>query len=935
MQKRYSILIWIMFGLVLIKIDAQELPPIQVYSPEEYNGENQNWAISQGANKTIYFANNKGLIEFNGARWQIYPSPNETIIRSVKVVGDRIYSGCYMEFGYWQKNNLGTLIYTSLSKELSIPLIEDEQFWNILQLDDWILFQSLDRLYIYNTTNKSFKTIESKTTITKSYFVNESIYFQRFNDGIYKIENGKDILVIDDPIAQQNVIVNLFYSNNNLLLQTQDNGFYKFQDEALIPWNVAANETLKNLSIYSSIQLKDGSFALGTISNGVIHFTENGELNFIINHANGLRNNTVLSLFEDFENNIWLGLDNGINCLNMNSPFKVYNDDAGELGTVYTSKISNGYLYLGTNQGLFCKLFNSHQKFTFVKGTQGQVWCLEIIDDTLFCGHNTGTFVIKDKVAKKIASVQGTWGIKLIPGHENLLLQGNYNGFNVLEKVNNTWTFKNKVQGFDISSRFFEFLNPNEVFVSHEYKGVFKIKLNDAYTQATNIVKDSIDKGLHSSLLKYNNELLYAYKEGVFKYDIRLNTFKKDTILSNIYVGENFISGKLVTNSQSNKLWSFSESGVSYISPGKLSAIPEITEIPIPSTLRYGVTSYESMLQLTDQKYLLGTSSGYIIIDLEQLTNPNYLISIHTITSSTLNAKANLLDIGQEGQFNNKENNIEFTFGVPSFNKFFNTEYQYQLQGMYNKWSNWSTASNALFKNLPHGEYAFNVRAKIGNTLTSNIASYSFRIDRPWYLSNVAILLYVLGIVLFSALMHNIYKAYYKRQREALLQKTQQELALKESENKQQLMSFNNDKLKQDIENKNRELAISTMSLIKKNEFLNTIKKELKTIDPSKNLNSVVKIIDKNLNNTDDWKFFQEAFNNADKDFLKKVKSKHDSLTPNDLRLCAYLRLNLSSKEIAPLLNISPRSVEVKRYRLRKKMNLPHEEGLTNYILTM
>jgi AraC family chitin signaling transcriptional activator len=78
---------------------------------------------------------------------------------------------------------------------------------------------------------------------------------------------------------------------------------------------------------------------------------------------------------------------------------------------------------------------------------------------------------------------------------------------------------------------------------------------------------------------------------------------------------------------------------------------------------------------------------------------------------------------------------------------------------------------------------------------------------------------------------------------------------------------------------------------------------------------------------------FKEAFNNADKKFIKKVKSKHPDLTPNDLRLCAYLRLNLSSKEIAPLLNISHRSVEVKRYRLRKKMNLSHNLNLTNYIL--
>jgi DNA-binding CsgD family transcriptional regulator len=175
-------------------------------------------------------------------------------------------------------------------------------------------------------------------------------------------------------------------------------------------------------------------------------------------------------------------------------------------------------------------------------------------------------------------------------------------------------------------------------------------------------------------------------------------------------------------------------------------------------------------------------------------------------------------------------------------------------------------------------------------------------------------------------------KRYYKKQREELIEKSRIELELKELESSQKIIKLNNDKLRSNIESKNRELATSTMSIIKKNEFLNTIKQEL-TSNGNSGIPKVIKFIDKNLNNTDDWKMFQEAFNNADKKFLKKIKSKHPELTPNDLRLCAYLRLNLSSKEIAPLLNISPRSVEVKRYRLRKKINLPHDANLTNYIL--
>ncbi len=125
------------------------------------------------------------------------------------------------------------------------------------------------------------------------------------------------------------------------------------------------------------------------------------------------------------------------------------------------------------------------------------------------------------------------------------------------------------------------------------------------------------------------------------------------------------------------------------------------------------------------------------------------------------------------------------------------------------------------------------------------------------------------------------------------------------------------------------------MNLIKKNELLGQLKSQLETVGKDPRIKSVIRTIDRNINNEDDWKIFEEAFNNADKDFLKRIKDLHPQLTSNDLRLCAYLRLNLSSKEIAPLLNISVRSVEVKRYRLRKKIDLPRENSLTDYILSV
>jgi DNA-binding CsgD family transcriptional regulator len=546
--------------------------------------------------------------------------------------------------------------------------------------------------------------------------------------------------------------------------------------------------------------------------------------------------------------------------------------------------------------------------------------------------------MVHNKTAKLISNIQGTWDIKPLKKNHNLLLQGNYNGLNVLKKEGNSWQFRNHIDGFDISSKNFEVSTSGKLFVNHEYKGVFKITVDDDFYKAKKIVKDStILIGKHSNLIQYNNDILYSYIGGVFKYDDNSDRFKRDSIYSKLFDKQEYTSGKLIVDA-TNCLWSFSNKSINYLSPGKLSDSPIITRISLPKSLRKEMTGYENISHITDHNYLVGTSTGYILVDTKSAENTakkEYSVSINSISISAVNDSIKKIDKSKEGIFKNKENNIEFRFSVPEFEKYLETNYQYQLVGMYDNWSGWSTQSTKLFNNLSYGTYTFNVKAKVGNYISNNIASYSFVIEKPWYLSNTMILIYFLGVILFSMFMHTLYKRYYAKQREKLLQKAERELELKRLENEQQLMSFENEKLRQDMESKNNELAISTMSLIKRNEFLNTIKNELSQLSEQKEVKSVVKLIDNNINNTNDWKLFEEAFNNADKDFLKKIKSLHNSLTHNDLRLCAYLRLNLSSKEIAPLLNISPRSVEVKRYRLRKKMNLDHETSLTNYILEL
>ena len=915
---------------------SQELPSIVKYSSEVYGAGNQNWMLDQDKKNFIYIANNEGLLEFNGANWRLYPSPNETILRSVKVIENVVYTGCYMEFGFWIKNQKGILEYTSLSKKIKGKLIDDEQFWNIINYDHWVIFQSLNRIYIYDTKTKQFKIITPKSGILKSFKAQDGIYFQTVDGSIFEIENGNAHILIHDEIIKNKKVLNIFSSTDGILIQTQYSGFYKFIDGNLVKWATEADALLNSTSIYSSIVLNNGNFALGTISNGIFIISPQGKTLYHITQNQGLSNNTVLSLFEDREKNLWIGLDNGIDCLNISSPIKTFFDKTGILGTVYSSIVFKDKIYVGTNQGLFYKNYNSNEQYQIVSGTKGQVWSLFEYDNTLFCGHDSGTLTINHGNSTIIYNQSGTWKFQTFPNNPNKLMQGNYSGISILEKTTLGWKFKSKIVGFDYSSKFFEVNYPNEIIVSHEYKAIFRLSLNSDFSKVLKVeTYKSPAKGKNAGLAKFNNTIIYASKEGIFKFNNKNKKFEKDPILSKAIENDEYRSGKLIVD-KSDKLWLFTKNNINYFTIGKLSNEPKLNTIPIPYSLNNSMPGYENISRIGESTYFIGTTDGYYSMNINDLNFNKFEINMNTVYKNESNSDIKYISNSGEEEIDYKSNNLTFNFSVPEYNKYIVAEYQYLLEGYYDEWSEWSNKPYVSFKNLPFGDYTLKVRARVGNSLSENTIVYNFTINRPWYATTLAILIYLVIVFVIAFFVHKTYKSYYQNQKNKLIEDNNRKLELKEMEVEQELLKIKNEQLELDVNSKNRELAVSTMSLIKKNELLTAIKEDLKkTDDNSKNIKTVITTINKNISEEDTWDLFKEAFNNADKDFLKKIKSAHSTLTPNDLRLCAYLRLNLSSKEIAPLLNISVRSVEIKRYRLRKKMDLPHEQGLVEYILSI
>ena len=931
----FFFILFFLYGL--LRAQHRELPPFKNYPPKEYAAGNQNWDIDQGADGHIYFANNTGLLEFNGAQWQLYPSPNQSIIRSVEVIGDKIYTGCYMDFGFWQRDGKGLLSYTSLSKKANVGLVEDEQFWNILAVEHWILFQSLNRIYLYDTQTGDLDLIDLDVPLTKSFNVDGTVYFQASGKGLYRIKKGRTELVNSAPVLCSDVLVHMMPFGEKILLVTQNNGLFDLDEKGIAPAVLPIDKVLGGKAVYSVHPLKNGNIMFGTIADGLYIMDGKGEVKLRLNQGEGLLNNTVLSLYQDRDDNIWLGLDNGISVVNRSTAFSSYQDNTGKLGTVYTSLVTDAMVYLGTNQGLFYRARGADGDFELMSGTRGQVWALKSINGTVFCGHNRGTYVVTGDSARLISDIPGAWDFKLIPNMQDGILLGTYSGLYVIDKTGEDWGVKNKLSGFDISSRYFEITSQNNILVSHEYKGVFLLKTVPGFKKIKSFKLLGLPSaGFRSGLVKYRDTIFYISQQGAYAYR-KDQGFVRDNFMSQELTGKtNYVSGKTFWDQNNDRLWGFTGNGLLYFSPRDLDGRPSVAHVSYPASLRRGMKGFENISAFNDEKYMVGTVNGYTVIDLDKMNPKNYKIELDAVLKGGRDGLfENIILEPEQKDFDANENNFGFRFSVAEYDIYRTVEYQYRLKGIYDDWNAWAPKSEAFFENLPFGDYQFEVRARVGGQISQNTVKYNFTVARPWYVSIAAFVVYALFIMVIIGLIQFYNRRYYKRQKKALIIKNQKELDLARIKGEGEIMKMKNEQLQNDFKNKSRQLAASAMNIVKKNELLNAIKKDLMPAIEDPQVKAVVHTIDKNLGDKKDWKFFEEAFNNADKDFLKTIKELHPELTPNDLKLCAYLRLNLSSKEIAPLLNISVRSIETKRYRLRKKMNLEHDDGLVEYILSI
>ncbi|HEY1023556.1 MAG TPA: triple tyrosine motif-containing protein [Sphingobacteriaceae bacterium] len=960
--------IFILFAFLLTDVSAQNqigTPQIINYSNLAYRAGTQNWDSGQDAQGIMYFGNNEGLLTFNGKFWKLYPLPNKTVVRSLEIdPNGRIYVGGQDEIGYFFPDGSGKLLYHSLKGQIAENERQFADIWNISIVKGQVFFRALSKiLHLKDGVLKIIKPEQEWVFLGKA---KDRLYAQERKKGLFTYTNGVWKPICQDPILQTISISSiLHYSDDTYLVTTLKHGLFLLKNSTLVRKTTSEDLTLFNDRIYCAVSVNKDWYALGTTSAGVLIIDKNGNLVQKYSFPEGLQKNNIRSVFIDQNKNLWLGLDDGIDFMAINSAIKQIYPDNNKQVTSYAIRIFNKRLYIGTSNGLFHSSVLSPVKddislspgyFSEVKKTKGQVWGLEEINNNLLLAHEDGTFVIKDNSAQQIFSNPGTWLFNAVSDFfpSKSIIAGTYTGLQHITYNDGTFVNSGPIQGVNDPLRFMYYdASSNSVWASHPYHGIYKIKLaagNQRITQTRLFTrKDGLPSTLYNYLFRIKNRILVATEKGIYEYNAENNNFIRSP---QYYEPLQDIPIQYLKEDPSGNIWFITankEVGIIDFNQPKGERSYSVVYFPELSSKVVG--GFETIYPVDENNIFIGATKGVFHLNYQKYNqNINKLtvllgqVKASGKTDSVIfggyflsnNRPAFTQDQRSVQKLGNNYNSVHFEYSSTLFEQQNNIEFSYQLTGFDNSWSAWSEKSEKDYTNLPAGKYTFMVKARNNLGNESKPVSYSFQVLPAWYQTNLSYFIYFL---LLAGSIHLIVKWQQRRHLKAQEKlKYLHQLELERNEN--EIVKLKNEKLEADVNYKNKELASTTMHLVQRGKVLAKIKEVVSNLEKMPNaannsadFKQIFRLLNEVERSDADWDQFSIHFDHVHSNFLSLLKNRFPGLTPNELKLCAYLKMNLSSKEIAQLMSITIRAVEVSRYRLRKKLHIPSDVNLFDFLM--
>jgi hypothetical protein len=831
------------------------------------------------------------------------------------VDGDRIYSGSYKEFGYWYRKN-GKMIYVSISDTTKVfDESDNEEVWKIFKFKGKIYFQSFNGLFQYD--GKIIKKSKFDFLVSYCFPVGNDLLVASVEKGIYKMNNSKFEKIEGWSILENNVIHAIEKHQNKTYFFTKKNGVYVEENGVLSAWKSSLNDILKAANINVAKFIKNNKLIIGTANKGVYIFDLNSGAYKNINRNNVLMNNSILSIELDKENDLWLGLDNGIAHIEVNSPISIFYDNSGILGSVYSvASTSKGYL-MASNHGVFKY---EDKELSLIPNTQGQAWDISKVNNKYLIGHNEGTFVYENGLFSKLSTINGGWNLAK-SNINNSYLQATYSGVIIYNDANDL-NQKIVIKGILKPIKYVAQNRKNEIWAADNNRGLYRILYNDAYetTDIKNVTQHSkISNDFGVKIFEFRNEILFLINKSWYTYNSITNQLEANELFNT-----NFKNVSNIVSIDENHFLILQEGLLYNIYAHDNKFIRNIIQ---EKYYKGKIINDNVKVFKNKDNYLLNLDDGFISLQLKYTNKKASNISIEAFVNNNLVQKNSKIPYNSELRIHV----ISGVFGATRPNLF------YKLNGT----KEFIPVNEGLIvlNNLNSGSNEITVYLHDGLTY-DKISNFQFIVAKPWYLSFWMILFYlvVIGGILYLYYKWNKMRYIQKlelRDEELKHQKKILEMELK-AENELNIQEYEKHILELELQTKSSEVAGKSLSIAKQSEMIENIQSILDSdMDFNKLKSEIKKAIKINAVNKHEWETFETNLNQIHNEFIITLSKKFPNLTSKDIKLCIYLKMNLSSKEIAPMMNISFRGVELHRYRLRKKLNLVQDENLSKFLLSI
>ena len=938
-----------------------QLPILRNFTTLDYKAGTQNWAIDQADNGTMFFANNNGMLTYDGDKWKVWPMPNFTNVRWVQYdkATQRIYVAATNEFGYFKGDPKSHQYhYVSISNRLPVQYKTFGEIWKILVLGKNRAFQAKNQVFIVGR-NGRVKTVNVPHRIENATAIDGKLYISCI-ECTYEYTSGRLVPLPGLQELKGKAVRAMLPHDGKTLIVTASDGLYLYDGKSCWPYVLDISKALADNQVFCAAAT--GQYiAFGTVRAGLIVKELATGRNYFFNNITGLSNNTVLSLKFDKMGNMWLGLDNGISYIMPAAPCRDLLGANASIGTGYASLLQGNRLYLGTNQGLYVIPYplpnNIDQtKPNYVNGISGQIWNISNIDGSLLCGCDQGAYTIEGNSATHIASTQGTWGFLPIKGHKGYVLSCDYNGFVILKQENGGYTVQNRVSGINFSTGGCIADTDGSLWMSHWQRGVYHFRLSSDLTRIEQLQYFNKGNQLpaddNNLVCKIDGQVYISSTDGFRRYNPTTRRLEKAKNIDSIF-NEYGVSLRIIETQQGD-LWAYKPGylAIAHRLAGGRYQLDRFTMANIVDRLQMSLGHPGS---LGPNLTLMNYENGFYLLNNHfAATRQSADVFIRSIYST--NRQDTLLYSNYPGpqetsiKIPHSLNSLRIEYVLPEYQEEKAVDYSYYLEGYDEHWSAPSTATSKEYTQLPKGSYTFHVKAHDRINDVTREAAFKIRILPAWYETWWAYLLYLALVVVAIAQLLKYMKhrtdqkvAQVQMAKEQELRAKEAQFQIEEEKKEKELIKLRNEHLEIELKHKSSELADSTMNLVRKNDMLQEIDMQMgqlaAEITKEKNKAAAAKIIrdvrrsiQRNITDDDNWEKFEENFNLVYNNFLDKLVAQFPLLKLNDRKLCAYLKMELSSKEMAALLNTSVRSVETARYRLRKKLNLEQGENLTNFI---